>query len=135
MFCPALESVLLALSLELLVPSIHQATPRPPFVYLALSCINLVVATPWLGPSSPASTCYGALPESWQFIQNLGLSQGKSSTCLLSGYGSPKGIERIHRCSLSLSLGLLCSLRNCIRMCHTFLLFEGTYYTPVLSTI
>jgi hypothetical protein len=81
LFFPVSESVLLALSLELLAPSIHQATPGPPFVYPASSRSSSVVSTPWLDPSYPATTFYGALPESWQSIQTLGLSQGKSSMC------------------------------------------------------
>jgi hypothetical protein len=109
LFYPTSESVLLALFLGLLAPSFPQDTNVPPFIYFLLSPYSYVVATPCLGPSSPATKCYSTLPKSWQSIQTLGLSQGKSSMCQLGGSGSLTGIERIHHFSLSSPLGLLCS--------------------------
>jgi hypothetical protein len=63
LFCPASKFVLSALSLDLLGPSIQQANPRPRFVYPTSSHNRLVVDTPSLDPSLPATTFCGAWPK------------------------------------------------------------------------
>jgi hypothetical protein len=78
-FCPMSEFVFLALSLDLLEPSIQQDNPGPAFLYPALSHSSSVVSTPSLDPSSPATTYCGMWPANWQSVQTLGLSQVKSS--------------------------------------------------------